>query len=129
MFAYFYMANLISFRFFQTRKFLYPWKSIFFACLLHRSNINFYDRVKGLFRLCFPYDEKPRKNWRDFFLVRSNKSIIFWNEMFHSFLILTFRVKKLNSAMIRCNFIWIQWMNGVQILTIILILLKKVSLQ
>ena len=33
--------------------------------------MHYFDRVRGLFRICFPYDEKPRRNWME--IVQVNK--------------------------------------------------------
>ncbi len=37
--------------------------------------MHYFDRVRGLFRICFPYDEKPKRNWNDFLQVSLK-----WNE-------------------------------------------------
>jgi hypothetical protein len=78
---------------------------IFKWLFIDRSNINFYDRVKGLFRICFPYDEKPRKNWRDFFLVRFFDFLI-WKDLSGNLMKDSIkREKKSNSVTTKCNFI------------------------
>jgi hypothetical protein len=40
---------------------------------LARGNMHYFDRVRGLFRICFPYDEKPRRNWMELVQVSGNE--------------------------------------------------------
>ncbi len=37
--------------------------------MFFRGNMHYFDRVRGLFRICFPYEEKPRRNWKELLQV------------------------------------------------------------